>query len=76
MTENLLNNKNNNNNNNIINQDKSSKNIINTEKNIHYKNFLTNNNPNLITGDTKPNERNEKNFMEDKVLVNVRDIIK
>ena len=67
MTENLLNN-----NNNIIN----SNNIINTEKNIHYKNFLTNNNPNLITGDTKPNERNEKNFMEDKVLVNIRDIIK
>ena len=51
--------------------------IINTEKACFksYKNFLTNNNPNLITGDTKSNERNEKNFMEDKVLVNVRDII-
>ena len=72
MTENILNNKNNN----IINTNNSSKNIINTEKNMHYKNFITNNNPNLITGDTKPNERNERNFMEDKVLVNVRDIIK
>jgi hypothetical protein len=29
----------------------------------------------LIKGDTKSNERTEKNFMEDKVLVNVRDII-
>ena len=65
MTENILNNKN------AIN---INNNIINTENN--YKNFLTNNNPNLITGDTKPNERNQKNFMEDKVLVNIRDIIK
>ena len=66
MTENILNNKN------LINS--NTNNTINTENN--YKNFLTNENPNLITGDTKPNERNEKNFMEDKVLVNVRDIIK
>ena len=65
MTENILNDKN------IIN---TNNNILKTECNC--KNFLTNDNPNLITGDTKPNERNEKNFMEDKVLVNVRDIIK
>ena len=40
------------------------------------KNYLTENltsNPNLITGDTK---NNEKNVMEDKVYVNVRDMIK
>ena len=72
MTENILNNKNNN----IISSNNNSKNIINTEKNIHYKNFITKDNPNLITGDTKSNERNEKNFMEDKVIVNIRDIIK
>ena len=55
----------------------NSNNNINTENACFksYKNFLTNENPNLITGDTKSNERNEKNFMEDKVLVNVRDII-
>jgi len=71
MTENILNNKNN------IPSKENSKNIINTENTCFksYKNFLTNDNPNLITGDTKSNERNEKNFMEDKVLVNVRDII-
>ena len=71
MTENILNNKN------TIPSKENSKNIINTENTCFksYKNFLTNDNPNLITGDTKSNERNEKNFMEDKVLVNVRDII-
>ena len=72
MADNILNNKINKNNCNS----NSKKNIINTENNRckTYKNFLTNNNPNLITGDTKSNERNEKNFME--VLVNIRDIIK
>ena len=70
IRDNILNNKGKNNDN--VN------NIINTEKVYikSYKNFLTNDNPNLITGDTKSNERNEKNFMEDKVIVNVRDIIK
>ena len=72
MTENILNNKNNTTN------YSSNTNIINTENPIFksYKNFFSNDNPNLITGDTKSNERNEKNFMEDKVFVNVRDIIK
>ena len=71
MSENLLINKNKNS------FKINSNNNINTENACFksYKNFLTNENPNLITGDTKSNERNEKNFMEDKVLVNVRDII-
>ena len=72
MTENILNNKSKNN------SIENCNNIINTENALikSYKNFLTNDNPNLITGDTKSNERNEKILMEDKVIVNVRDIIK
>ena len=69
MTENILSN------NNKIDSNENYKDVINTENNQN-KNFLINDNPNLITGDTKPNERNEKNFMEDKVFVNVRDMIK
>ena len=66
---------------NLLNQDKmdtkrSCKIIINTD-NINSrtkKHFLMNDNPNLITGDTKSNERNEKNFMEDNDIFNIRDI--
>ena len=71
MTENILYK----NNNNTPNE--NSNNIINTE-NIYfrpYKNYIINDNPNLITGDTKSNERNEKNFMEDKDIMNIRDLI-
>ena len=70
MTENILSK-----NNNTPNE--NSNNIINTE-NIYfrpYKNYIINDNPNLITGDTKSNERNEKNFMEDKDIMNIRDLI-
>ena len=77
VTENLLN-KNSNNKNTIV-MNENSLNVINTENNTvynSYKNFMINDNPNLITGDTKSNERNEKNFMEDKALVDVKDIIK
>ena len=52
---------------------KATENVLN---NNNAKNYLTENltsNPNLITGDTKANE---KNSMEDKVHVNVRDMIK
>ena len=54
----------------------NNKNIVNTEKinENKVKKFLKDNNPNLITGDTKSNEK--KNLMEDKVHVNIRDIIK
>ena len=52
----------------------NSNNIIKTENtNYSIKKYIINNNPNLITGDTKSNE---KHFMEDKVIVNIRDKIK
>ena len=73
MTENILNkNSKLNTNENSLNM-----NMLNTENIIYqtYKNLVTPQNPNLITGDTKSNERNEKNFMEDKLIVNVRDKI-
>ena len=73
MTENILNkNSKLNTNENSINM-----NMLNTENIIYQtcKNLVTTQNPNLITGDTKSNERNEKNFMEDKLIVNVRDKI-
>ena len=73
MTENILNkNSKLNTNENSINM-----NMLNTDNIIFQtcKNLVTTQNPNLITGDTKTNERNEKNFMEDKLIVNVRDKI-
>ena len=55
----------------------NSNNIIKTENtNYPFKTYSIINNPNLITGDTKSNERNGKHFLEDKVIVNVRDKIK
>ena len=73
MTENILNkNSKLNTNENSLNM-----NMLNTENIIYQtcKNLVTPQNPNLITGDTKSNDRNEKNFMEDKLIVNVRDKI-
>ena len=50
-------------------------NFLKSNENEKEKNYFTeNNNPNLITGNTKINEK--KNIVEDKVHVNVRDIIK
>ena len=59
MTENILNNKINYIN---SNSNSNSKQNINTENNRFktFKNYLSNDNPNLITRDTKSNERNEK----------------
>jgi hypothetical protein len=73
VTDNLLNNKNTE----LITKE-NCKSIFNTEniKSNTLKNLITKDNPNLITGDTKSNERNEKNFMEEKVFVNIRDLIK
>ena len=50
----------------------------NNYKGKTYKNkFLYENNPNLITADTKSNElENKKKLNEDKITINVRDIIK
>ena len=73
MTENILNkNSKLNTNENSINM-----NMLNTDNIIFQtcKNLVTTQNPNLVTGDTRTNERNEKNFMEDKLIVNVRDKI-
>ena len=47
--------------------------LTNKEKEKEKNYFTENNNPNLITGNTK---MNEKNIVEEKVHVNVRDIIK
>ena len=69
MTKNILINKN------KIDSNKDSNNKNNTENNQHNI-FLINDNPNLITGDTKANERNEENSLEDKIVVSARDMIK
>ena len=69
--------------NNIVTRDRlKSQDICNYEENNHKgktcKNkFFYENNPNLITADTKPNQvESNKNLAEEKITINVRDIIK